>query len=41
MYVNQLTLDYGERGRTAVQRMLDEAHDKGILPARIVAEYAA
>jgi 1,4-dihydroxy-6-naphthoate synthase len=40
MYVNQLTLEYGERGRTAVQRMLDEAHDTGILPARIVAEYA-
>lgn len=40
MYVNQLTLDYGERGRTAVQRMLDEASEKGILPKRIVAEYA-
>ena len=26
MYVNELTLDYGERGRTAVQRLMDEAH---------------
>jgi 1,4-dihydroxy-6-naphthoate synthase len=40
MYVNELTLDYGERGRIAVQRMLDEAHEKGLLPARVVAEYA-
>ena len=40
MYVNDLTLDYGERGRTALQRLLDEAHTKGILPRRIVAEFA-
>ena len=40
MYVNQLTLDYGERGRTAVQRMLDEAFEKGLLPRHVVAEYA-
>lgn len=40
MYVNQLTLDYGERGRTAVQRMLDEAFDKGLIPRHVVAEYA-
>lgn len=40
MYVNQLTLDYGERGRTAVQRMLDEAFEKGLIPRHVVAEYA-
>lgn len=40
MYVNQLTLDYGERGRTAVQRMLDEAYEKGLLPTHVIAEYA-
>ncbi len=40
MYVNQLTLDYGERGRTAVQRFLDEGFEKGILPARVAVEYA-
>jgi 1,4-dihydroxy-6-naphthoate synthase len=32
MYVNQLTLDYGVRGRTAVSRLLDEAHGKGLVP---------
>jgi 1,4-dihydroxy-6-naphthoate synthase len=41
MYVNELTLEYGERGRQAVQRLLDEASAKGVLPKRIVAEYAA
>jgi 1,4-dihydroxy-6-naphthoate synthase len=41
MYVNELTLDYGERGRQAVQRLLDEASARGVLPKRIVAEYAA
>jgi 1,4-dihydroxy-6-naphthoate synthase len=40
MYVNQLTLDYGDRGRKALQLFLDEGFDKGILPARVVAEYA-
>lgn len=40
MYVNQLTLDYGDRGRAAVQRFLDEGFEKGILPTHVVAEYA-
>jgi 1,4-dihydroxy-6-naphthoate synthase len=40
MYVNDLTLEYGERGRTAVQRLLDEAFERGILPRHVVAEYA-
>lgn len=40
MYVNELTLDYGDRGREAVQRLLDEAFEQGILPSRVVAEYA-
>jgi 1,4-dihydroxy-6-naphthoate synthase len=40
MYVNDLTLEYGERGRTAVQRLLDEAFEGGVLPRRVVAEYA-
>ena len=33
MYVNDLTLDYGERGRTAVLRLLGEAAEKGLDPA--------
>ena len=32
MYVNQLTLDYGERGREAVRRFMGEAHEKGLIP---------
>lgn len=32
MYVNQLTLDYGERGREAVRRFMGEAHDKALIP---------
>src|SRR5262249_27052989 len=30
MYVNDWTLDYGPRGRTAVQRLLEEGHKAGI-----------
>lgn len=40
MYVNDFTVDYGERGRAAVQRLLDEGHRAGLLPQRIVAEFA-
>jgi 1,4-dihydroxy-6-naphthoate synthase len=40
MYVNGLTLEYGDRGRQAVQRLLDEASHAGILSQPIVAEYA-
>jgi 1,4-dihydroxy-6-naphthoate synthase len=41
MYVNDLTLDYGERGRAAVQRLMDEAHDANLIPARVNVEFAA
>jgi 1,4-dihydroxy-6-naphthoate synthase len=41
MYVNDLTLDYGERGRTAVQRLLSEAWERRIIPRPIAAEFAA
>jgi 1,4-dihydroxy-6-naphthoate synthase len=40
MYVNQLTLDYGERGRTAVRRLLAEAHARGLVPEPKI-EFAA
>ena len=40
MYVNRRTLDYGEDGRMAVQRLLDEAHSKQLIPKRIQAEFA-
>jgi len=32
MYVNDLTLDYGERGRQAIRRFLDEGAGAGIVP---------
>jgi 1,4-dihydroxy-6-naphthoate synthase len=41
MYVNELTLEYGERGRTAVQRLFDEAWDKRLIPKQITAEFSA
>jgi 1,4-dihydroxy-6-naphthoate synthase len=40
MYVNQLTLDYGERGRKAVQRLMDEAYEKRLIPSRVTVEWA-
>ena len=41
MYVNELTLDYGDRGRAAVQRLLDEAWDKRLIPKKIDVEFSA
>jgi 1,4-dihydroxy-6-naphthoate synthase len=32
MWVNQLTLDYGERGREAVCRLLEEGYRRGLIP---------
>ncbi len=40
MYVNDLTLQYSDRGRQAVQRLMDEGFECGILPTRVVAEFA-
>lgn len=39
MWVNQLTLDYTERGRVAVQRLLDEGAARGVIPQRVVADF--
>jgi 1,4-dihydroxy-6-naphthoate synthase len=41
MYVNQLTLGYGERGRQAVERLMAEAFEKGLIPTRVNVEFAA
>jgi len=41
MYVNELTLDYGERGRTAVRRLFDEAWEKRLIPKKIDVEFSA
>jgi 1,4-dihydroxy-6-naphthoate synthase len=40
MYVNDLTLDYGERGRAAVRRLLDDGAAAGLLPKRVTVEFA-
>jgi 1,4-dihydroxy-6-naphthoate synthase len=39
MYVNQWTVDYGPRGRQAVQLLLDRAHAAGVIPERVVVEF--
>jgi 1,4-dihydroxy-6-naphthoate synthase len=39
MYVNDWTLDYGERGRAAVRRLLDEGHKAGIIPDPVAVEF--
>jgi 1,4-dihydroxy-6-naphthoate synthase len=39
MYVNDWTLDYGERGRQAVQALLDRGFEKGLLPEHVQAEF--
>jgi 1,4-dihydroxy-6-naphthoate synthase len=41
MYVNGLTLDYGERGREAVLRLLGDAQQAGLLPKPVRVEFAA
>ena len=40
MYVNGLTLDYGERGRKAVHRLLGDAQAAGLLPKPVTVEFA-
>jgi 1,4-dihydroxy-6-naphthoate synthase len=40
MWVNDLTLDYTERGREAVRRLLSEGFEHGIIPARVEVEFA-
>ena len=41
MYVNGLTLDYGDRGREALRRLLGDAQAAGLLPNRVNIEFAA
>jgi 5,8-dihydroxy-2-naphthoate synthase len=40
MWVNDLTLDYTERGREAVRRILAEGFERGIIPNRAIVEFA-
>ena len=39
MWVNDLTLDYGERGREAVKRLLAEGHKAGIIPHKVKVDF--
>jgi 1,4-dihydroxy-6-naphthoate synthase len=39
MWVNDLTLDYGDRGREAVRRLLTEGHERGIIPHAVDIEF--
>jgi 1,4-dihydroxy-6-naphthoate synthase len=40
MYVNDLTLDYGDRGRAAVARLFEESFAKGLIPNWVPVEFA-
>lgn len=39
MYVNDWTLDYGERGREAIRLFLERGHAAGILPHAVAVEF--
>ncbi len=39
MYVNELTLDYGDRGKKAIALFLQEAHEMGIIPEPVELEF--
>src|SRR5215470_7653819 len=39
MWVNDLTLDYGDRGKEAVNRLLTEGYEKGIIPDKVAVDF--
>jgi 5,8-dihydroxy-2-naphthoate synthase len=39
MWVNELTLDYTDRGREAVRRLLTEGYERGIIPHKVDVEF--
>lgn len=39
MWVNDLTLDYGDRGKEGVRRLLDEGWKAGIIPHKVEVEF--
>lgn len=39
MWVNDLTLDYGDRGRKAVKKLLDEGHKAGIIKTKVKVDF--
>jgi 1,4-dihydroxy-6-naphthoate synthase len=41
MYVNDLTLQYGDRGRRGLERLMAEAFERGLIPKPVAVEFAA
>ena len=41
MYVNDLTLDYGDRGRRGLERLMADAFERGLIPNPVAVEFAA
>jgi 1,4-dihydroxy-6-naphthoate synthase len=39
MWVNEMTIDSGERGKRAVQELLDRGHAEGIIPKRVTVDW--
>jgi 1,4-dihydroxy-6-naphthoate synthase len=39
MWVNDMTVDCGTRGRRAVQELLDRGHDAGVIPNRVQVDF--
>ena len=39
MYVNRWTVDYGPRGRQAVQKLLERGYEAGVIPERVPVEF--
>jgi 1,4-dihydroxy-6-naphthoate synthase len=39
MWVNDMTVESGERGRQAVQTFLDRGHEAGVIPRRVVVDF--
>jgi 1,4-dihydroxy-6-naphthoate synthase len=39
MWVNDLTLDYGDRGRAAVKLLLKEGYEKAIIPNQVEVDF--
>jgi 1,4-dihydroxy-6-naphthoate synthase len=41
MYVNELTLQYGDRGRRGLERLMADAFERGLIPRPVDVEFAA
>ena len=40
MYVNDYTLDYGEKGRAGVRELMERGHKSGVIPHPVDVEFA-